>query len=118
MNMREFSRLTGLSSHTLRYYEKISLIKNVNRTGNGYRDYTNRDLEWINFVIRLKDTGMSIMEILKYAKLRDLGPTTLADRQELLETHRNNLNTKIASQLNHLAALDNKINLYRSKKVF
>jgi DNA-binding transcriptional MerR regulator len=60
---------------------------------------------------------MPIKEILKYAKLRDLGPTTLEARQELLEKHRKNLNAKIASLLDHLAALDNKINLYKLKKV-
>jgi DNA-binding transcriptional MerR regulator len=117
MNMSEFSSLTGLSSHTLRYYEKISLLKNINRTDSGHRDYTNSDLEWINFVIRLKVTGMPIKEILEYAKLRELGSITLSARQELLEMHRKNLNVKIESQLDHLAALDKKINLYKLKKV-
>ena len=117
MNIRRFSVLTGLSSHTLRYYEKISLLKNIHRNASGHRVYTNKDLDWIHFVIRLKDTGMPIKEILDYAKLRELGAGTLQARQALLENHRQRLNAHIESQLSHLAALEQKITLYQLGKV-
>ena len=73
MNIKEFSQLVGLSAHTLRYYEKIGLLRNVLRSPSGHRAYTPRDIEWISFVIRLKETGMPLEEILDYAKLRKLG---------------------------------------------
>lgn len=117
MNIRKFSVLTGLSSHTLRYYEKISLLKNIHRNVSGHRVYTNKDLDWINFVIRLKDTGMPIKQILEYAQYRELGSSTLLARQELLENHRQKLNAHIESQLSHLAALEQKITLYQLGKV-
>jgi DNA-binding transcriptional MerR regulator len=117
MNIKKFSELSGLSADTLRYYEKIALLKNIHRNVSGHRVYSNKDLDWINFVIRLKDTGMPIKEILEYAKLRELGANTLLARQTLLENHRTKLNDHIESQLNHLAALEQKITLYELGKV-
>ena len=55
MNIKEFSNLVGLSAHTLRYYEKIGLLKNVQRTSSGHRAYTSKDQKWIEFVVRLKE---------------------------------------------------------------
>lgn len=67
MNMKEFSLLAGLSAYTLRYYEKIGLLKDVRRNSSGHRDYLTKDLEWIGFIKRLKETGMALngMFILK-----------------------------------------------------
>ncbi|MDF2156129.1 MerR family transcriptional regulator [Vibrio sp. CAU 1672] len=117
MNMREFSRLVGLSSYTLRYYEKIGLLKNVQRNSSGHRVYTSKDLKWIEFVKRLKDTAMPLEEILEYARLREAGSESVLQRQALLEQHQENLRAHIEQQKSHLAALENKINLYKSGKV-
>ncbi|WP_065187923.1 MerR family transcriptional regulator [Shewanella woodyi] len=117
MNMKKFSERVGLSAHTLRYYEKIGLLNNVQRNISGHRDYTSRDLDWINFVIRLKDTGMPLSNILEYAKLRALGSDTVKERQKLLEQHRECLKSHIELQQNHLAALEDKIGLYELNKV-
>lgn len=117
MNMREFSGVVGLSSYTLRYYEKIGLLKHIQRNSSGHRVYSNKDIDWVNFIKRLKETGMPLEEIQKYALLRDLGAQTAPDRQELLEIHRKNLEMHIRQQNDHLKALDEKINLYKSGKV-
>ena len=115
--MQKFSRIVELSSYTLRYYEKIGLLKHVHRNSSGHRVYSNRDIDWVNFIKRLKDTGMPLEEIQKYASLRDLGTKTLVDRQKLLEIHRENLKEHIRQQNEHLKVLDDKINLYKSGKV-
>ncbi len=60
MNIKELSEISGLTTHTLRYYEKIGLLKNIKRDSVGYRDYTENDAAWIEFIGRLKATGMSI----------------------------------------------------------
>ena len=73
MNIKEFSSLVGLSAHTLRYYEKIGLLKHVHRNASGHRVYSAKDLSWISFVKRLKETAMPLEEILEYAKLREVG---------------------------------------------
>ncbi|MBB1425284.1 MULTISPECIES: MerR family transcriptional regulator [Shewanella] len=117
MNMKAFSTLAGLSSYTLRYYEKVGLLNNIQRNSSGHRVYTAKDLEWINFVKRLKDTGMALTKIQQYAQLRSLGPGTVLDRQQLLECHKDQLQAHIELQKNHLLALENKISLYKANKV-
>ncbi|PMM64370.1 MerR family transcriptional regulator [Vibrio splendidus] len=117
MNVSEFSRLVGLSAHTLRYYEKIGLLKNVQRNSSGHRVYTKKDVTWIEFVKRLKDTAMPLDEILEYAKLRELGTESVSPRQVLLEQHQQNLRAHIEEQQKYMAALEEKISLYRYGKV-
>ena len=65
----DFSKLTNLGVHTLRYYEHEHLIT-PKRDSSNRRCYTDKDLAWINFIKRLKNTGMSIKEIQHYAELR------------------------------------------------
>lgn len=117
MNMKKFSGVVGLSSYTLRYYEKIGLLKHVQRNSSGHRVYSDRDIDWVNFIKRLKDIGMPLEEIQKYASLRDLGVKTVVDRQGLLEIHRENLKEHIRQQNEHLKALEDKINLYKNGEV-
>ncbi len=66
----EFSRITNLGIHTLRYYEHEGLITPMRNSSNR-RCYSDKDLAWIEFIKRLKDTGMPIKKIQYYAKLRD-----------------------------------------------
>ncbi len=117
MNVKKFSELTGLSAHTLRYYEKIGLLKEVHRNQSGHRDYSPKDKDWIDFVIRLKETGMPLKEILSYSSMRSAGRESLSCRQKLLERHRLHLESHIQKQQEHLEALNNKIELYKSGKV-
>ncbi|MBW3696036.1 MerR family transcriptional regulator [Vibrio sp. T187] len=117
MNMRSFAERVGLSPHTLRYYEKIGLLSNVQRNTSGHRDYSQKDIDWITFVKRLKETGMPLSEIQGYAQLRALGADTAQQRQQLLERHKKSLQAHIELQQSHLAALETKINLYKDNKV-
>ncbi|GAB3522166.1 MerR family transcriptional regulator [Photobacterium alginatilyticum] len=117
MNIKDFSEVTSLSPHTLRYYEKIGLLLNIQRNPSGHRVYTSRDLEWAQFIVRLKDTGMPLDNILEYAQLRNLGDSTLAERQTLLEAHRSNLRRRIDDELLHLKALDKKIDYYKNQEL-
>lgn len=117
MNMSEFSDKVELSAYTLRYYEKVGLLKHVQRNISGHRVYSNRDIGWVNFIKRLKDTGMPLEEIKKYASLRELGAQTVKERQELLEKHQENLIKHIRQQNEHLKALNTKIDLYKSGEV-
>lgn len=110
----EFSALTGLGVHTLRYYEKEELI-HPERLQNGRRLYAEKDVAWIQFVVRLKDTGMPIREIRKYAALRAAGNTTLAERTQMLIAHRSALSNEILELQNHLQKLDLKIDWYRAE---
>lgn len=110
----EFSVLTGLGIHTLRYYEKENLIIPSRNTGNRRR-YSDRDVAWIDFIKRLKDTGMPIKEIKRYAELRAAGDPTLEERLEMLILHRQTLNQQIKQLQEHQSKLDEKIEFYRAE---
>ena len=110
----EFSRLTNLGIHTLRYYEHENLIT-PKRNSSNRRCYSDKDLAWIEFIKRLKDTGMPIKEIQRYAKLRAKGDITLNERMEMLTVHRESLNEQIKVLQEHMAKLDDKIDFYRQE---
>ena len=83
MTIQEFANLTGLTVHTLRYYEQIGLLGPVPRTAAGHRHYGRQELDWVNFIKRLKATEMPLRDILRYAELRQQGERTLLERQAL-----------------------------------
>lgn len=112
MNIREFSELTGLSPYTLRYYEKIGLLASVPRNASGHRQYSPMHGEWARFIVRLKKTGMPLAQIIDYAALREQGDETASQRKQLLEHHAAMLEKRIAHDLEHLAALKDKIAYY------
>ena len=87
MNIKNISKQTGLSAHTLRYYEKIGLILSVDRDAKGHRDYSEKDVVWIEFIKRLKATRMPLDEIRKFAALRLQGEDTIEERLKMLENH-------------------------------
>lgn len=110
----EFSRLTNLGIHTLRYYEHENLIM-PKRNSSNRRCYSDKDLAWIEFIKRLKDTGMPIKEIQRYAELRAEGDLTLNERMEMLTVHRESLNEQKKVLQEHMANLDDKIDFYRQE---
>lgn len=108
----EFSKITDLSIYTLRYYEQEKLIVPA-RKENGQRCYSEKDIAWIQFIKRLKDTSMPIKKIQKYAQLRAKGNSTMPQRMEMLVEHRTALQNQIAQLQEHLENLDDKIDYYQ-----
>ncbi|MFH6786517.1 MULTISPECIES: MerR family transcriptional regulator [Methylobacterium] len=109
MKIGELARHSGLSTHTLRYYEKIGLLPYASRDRSKQRDYDAAILSWIAFLRRLKTTGMPIRDMLRYASLREGGRGTEADRRALLEAHRDRVRAQVAELQACLLALDAKI---------
>lgn len=112
MNIQTFSKLINISSHTIRYYEKIGLIKRIERNSSGHRYFTSADVLWVEFIKRLKETGMPLKQILQYAELRDIGPSTSETRMKILEEHALALEEKIAAEQFNLQMLKTKIQHY------
>jgi DNA-binding transcriptional MerR regulator len=112
LSIAEVSARTGLSAHTLRYYEKARLIDAVDRSSGGRRRYAASDLDWLAFLVRLRDTGMSIAGMQRFAELRGAGPSTVADRLDLLLDHRAEVENRIRSLHANAGALDQKIRFY------
>lgn len=110
----QFSVMSGIGVHALRYYEKENLII-PSRKDNGRRYYTDQDITWISFIKRLKDTGMPIKEIQIYAKLRAQGDETLESRMELLVNHRAALLVELTAMQEHMDKLDEKIDYYEAE---
>lgn len=113
LSIGELSRLSGLSTHTIRFYESVGVLKPAGRATNGHRRYHGDDVLWLEFVLRLKLTGMPLAEIKKYALLRAQGEMTLQPRLTMLKLHRECLATKIAELSECANVLDEKIRTYR-----
>jgi DNA-binding transcriptional MerR regulator len=108
----EVSARSGLTAHTLRWYERIGLMPHVDRSHTGQRRYSNRDLDWLAFVGKLRLTGMPVADMVRYAELAREGERTVAERQELLERHRDDVRRRIGELQDTLAILDHKIDFY------
>jgi len=107
----EFAEETGLSAHTLRFYEKEGLLS-ARRGRGGQRYYLDSDLRWVEFIKRLKETGMPLKEIKLYADLRADGDETLGARCEMLKIHREHIIAEISKWRSHLRNMDKKIKFY------
>ena len=114
-SIQEVSKKTGLTAHTLRYYEKEGLISGVERTQGGFRQYTDEDLERLGLICCLKNTGMSIQEIARFVQLTHEGDHTLEERVELLRQHRERVLERMAEMQKHLDKVTWKLNFFTEK---
>lgn len=108
----EVVAFTGLTAHTLRWYERIGLMPHIDRSHTGQRRYSNRDLDWLDLVGKLRLTGMPVADMVRYAELVREGDHTFGERFELLETTRRDVLARIAELQDTLAVLDRKISFY------
>lgn len=112
MKIGELSEITSVPQSTVRYYEKIGLLNSA-RNEYGVRVFCNKDIEWIKFIKRLKETGMPLKSIALYSDLRRLGESSLEARLEMLEEHRDYVLNQIKLWNENLRSLESKIDFYR-----
>lgn len=112
LTIRAISRLSGLSEHTLRYYEQIGLLDPIARGSNGHRRYSERDLEWLAFIGRLRETGMPIAQMQSYAAARRQGDASLRPRRDMMVAHRQSVAEQISKLQQAMLALEKKIAWY------
>lgn len=114
LTIQQAAAACGLSVHTLRYYERIGLIRPVARRGNGHRLYRAEDMGWIAFLLRLRATGMSVEKMQRYARLREAGRQldSVAERKRMLQEHASAIEAELASLRDTLGYLHQKISLY------
>jgi DNA-binding transcriptional MerR regulator len=108
----EVVALTGLTAHTLRWYERIGLMPHIDRSHTGQRRYRNRDLDWLDLVGKLRLTGMPVADMVRYAELVREGDHTYGERFDLLKATREDVLARIAELQDTLAVLDRKISFY------
>nr|WP_269091223.1 MerR family transcriptional regulator [Actinopolymorpha cephalotaxi] len=116
MSIAEAASRTGVSAHTLRYYERAGLVvTDVDRTAGGRRRYHQFDLDWIGVCTRLRATGMPIRTIRRYAELVSAGRGNEEERLSLLEAHRTEVLAQLADIQENLRLIDHKIDVYRGR---
>ncbi len=114
-SIQDVSGKTGLSTHTLRYYEKEGLLSPVSRTLGGFRQYTDEDLEALGLICCLKNTGMSLQEITRFVRLTRQGDETLRERVELLREHRESVIQRMNEMQKYLDKVTWKLNFFSEK---
>ena len=97
MTIREIAAKTNMSTDTLRYYERIGLLPPVPRNAAGIRNYDEYFVNFINFIKKLKASGMSLELIIDYIRLAEMGDATIQERKKLLAEARETLLDKINS---------------------
>ncbi|MFC5906346.1 MerR family transcriptional regulator [Streptacidiphilus monticola] len=108
----EVAARTGLTAHTLRWYERIGLMRHPARSHTGQRRFSDRDLGWLDFIGKLRATGMSVADMLRYAELVREGEHTREERRQLLVDHRAEVLQRIHDLQANLLVIDCKIDLY------
>ncbi len=112
LTIQQAAEVIGLSVHTLRYYERIGLIHSINRAANTHRRYTRDDVGWLDFLNKLRATGMSIRQMQAYAQLQRQGDDTLPERLEMLKTHGREVEAHMDVLREYLKVIHYKIDLY------
>jgi len=109
----DVAEMTGLTAHTLRYYERAGLVRSPQRDASGRRRYDDADVGWLMFLTKLRSTGMPIRVIRQYIELCWAGEGNEAERLTLLEAHREVVRERLAEARRDLQHIDDKIDLYR-----
>jgi DNA-binding transcriptional MerR regulator len=112
LTVSEAASRFGLTAHTLRWYEQVGLVDPVPRDSAGRRRYAEADLRRLEFLTRLRTTGMPVREMLRYVQLVRSGPQTTAQRRALLEAHRGRVLARIADLRRDLDVINHKIDMY------
>ncbi|WP_020668209.1 MerR family transcriptional regulator [Amycolatopsis nigrescens] len=111
-SIAEAARRSGLSIDTLRYYERIKLLDPPARDAAGRRAYSDTDLTWLEFLTKLRLTGMPIRAMREYASLRHRGVASTGRRKAILVEQRTSVAARIAELQSCMDILDYKINNY------
>ena len=114
MKIAEVSERYAISSDTLRYYERIGLIRHVNRSANGIRDYNEIDLRRVEFIKCMRSAGLSIEVLIEYVGLVQQGDGTIETRKEILKEQRELLLVRMKELQKTLDVLDHKIEVYEN----
>jgi DNA-binding transcriptional MerR regulator len=115
LTIEQVADRTGITKHTLRYYERIGLLEPVGRAASGHRRYGEADVEAVMFLTLLRETGMSIKDMTRFVHLTREGDQTVPSRIDVLAGHRAEVVATIDLLQGHLKALDHKIDVYRTK---
>ncbi len=115
MKIAEVSERFGISTDTLRYYERIGLIRPVSRNSGGIREYGEVDLRRVDFIKCMRSAGLPIEVLIEYVNLVEQGDPTIQARKDILKEQREVVRTKMGELQKTLELLDRKIELYEQR---
>ena len=116
MNIKKVSEQLEITPDTIRYYERIGLVPPINRNKNGVRDFTDLDIQRLDFIKCMRHAGLSIESLHEYMHLYSLNDdSTIPARKRILEEEAEKLDERIASLQETRAYLQHKIDVYESK---
>ncbi len=116
--IKQVAEITNLTDHTIRYYDKEGLIPLLSRSNSGIRQFSEDDLEWINLICCLKNSGMPIQKIKEFMHMCLKGTKTLEERKNLLEEHRSHILEQMKNLENSLEIINYKISHYKEIGIF
>lgn len=109
MNINAVAKKFDLTKDTLRYWERIGLLPEIGRNQSGYRDFKERDMNWVLYIQALRNAGMSIEALIEFVKLYREGDQTTVARKSLLMDQRQELADKAKEIKKTIKYLDFKI---------
>lgn len=121
MNIKEVAELTGISAHTIRFYERSGLLPRINRSNGGIREFTDADVNFLVFMVTLKKTGMSLEDIMEFTRdgcilerleSGEMPQQPVSNRLEILLEHRNKLMEQQRNIELFINAVTHKIQFY------
>ncbi len=111
-SIHDVAKQFQISEHTIRFYDKEGLFPFLSRNKIGNREFTESDLEWLQLVFCLKNTGMKIKEIRQYMELCQAGEDTLQQRKNIFIHHRAFILEQMEQLKESLKLVDAKIAFY------
>ena len=109
---KEVAEKTGLSTATLRYYEKEQLLPRIARNGQKYRQYTDEDIEWVKMIQCMRSANIPIQSIKEYVALLIQGGETLEQRYVMVQNHMKNIKNQISNLQNAFILTQKKLSFY------
>lgn len=110
----EVAEKTGLSSYTLRYYDKEGLMPFIHRGNGGRREFTDNDMDFVDLISCLKETGMSLKEIRQFVNMSMEGSITLEQRLAMFRKQRDEVELQIKQSQRYLEKLDHKVKYFEA----
>lgn len=115
MTISEVAKKFDLTTDTLRYYERVGLLPNVQRSAGGIRNYSEEDCRWVEYIKCMRSAGVSVEMLIEYVKLFHQGTNTITARKKLLLEQRELIVNRINEMNDVLAKLDWKLDGYEER---
>lgn len=112
--VKQVAEKMGISAYTLRFYDKEGLFPHISRGANNVRLFSEQDLEWVNVVQCLRDTGMPLAEVKEFVQLCLLGDSTIPTRHQLLQNQVKKAEQEVAAMEKRISILNWKVDYYRN----